>query len=611
MKLDEYKGLMGELNMPQSLKEKIMNSAALGREPRPLGERRSHPRLMKTLSIAAMVATLAVVITAFVLLVRFVGPAGPDTPSGSNQSFEASGFKLVSISTGCDEVSAKVVGYDPDEKSIYLEWTVADGYDAYIHEHEAMKLSYLTEAGWEILAMRGGNAGYTVYVDSYVAVEQYGPLSLLSYDLEGGRYKLERPFELMPELYIDGSGQSSAENIGDAIGEYNLTVEFELTESQSYDEGSNGFRLISISTDCEGVDAELVSYDSAEKRMTVRWLISEGVTVPIFAMGYKLQKHFNGELIDIVAYPDESDLRVEIPCKNGYLHGFDLDADYENVGAGYYRLTREFTANSQIHYLTIEFELTDESEKTDENSFNIVSVDTGHESVTVDSIKYDDAKKEISASWSIGDVKLTYGYDYTIEKLIDGNWVTEADVDFYFEEHERQNESWTDTYSLSLFTAKVTEDRYRLQKVYWLDGKGCVMTIVFELSEADSGPTDIGPATAVISDRGNDVSEKFAEVDAKVVRLELESGILWVDISNKGNAVHTVSGVVSLVNDSGVVIMSIEIPSAIQIPVGKVTHKSFDLSDWKGRETTGDFSLLLTVDGQTVTLNFTIMVATP
>ncbi len=257
MRTEEYKGLMGEIGMTPRLKEKILRSAAVGCEPRPLGERRSHPRLMKILSVAATLATLAVVITAFVLIVRFIGPEGGHSSIGSELG--ESGFKLISISTDCDQLSAEVIGYNPDQQSVIVKWSFDDGYEGWSIEHEPMILSQKKDDRW-IIRSKPSNGEITIKpaIAEYKRINETTSFGFAGYELSAGHFLIEKSFVLNkltkgPTSEANGGGLE----IGERVGEYVLKIEFELTSVSEHDEE---FALISISTNCESVNVNFVDY---------------------------------------------------------------------------------------------------------------------------------------------------------------------------------------------------------------------------------------------------------------------------------------------------------------------------------------------------------------
>ncbi len=726
MKLNEYKGLMGDINMTPRLKEKIMRSAAVGREPRPLGERRSHPRLAKVLSVAAVLATLAVVVTAFVLIVRFVGPQS-DAPIGG-QTFEEDGFRLISISTGCEFVTAEVAYYNPDQRAVNIKWSFEDGYEGWTIEHEPQIFFKKQDDRWIVLSEPESGTLHTLAA-TYRRINGSSTFGFAGYSQSTGHFLLEKSF-VVKKTDTDGTAELDgiAFDVAEHVGEYMLKIEFELTKLPDHDEE---FKLLSISTGHAEVTADIAAYDEYNRRIKVKWNCPDDTPVRIYTDKFQLEKYADGAWSAMSAYPDDPDgLVFQQEYTNGYTESFDLDCNYKDIAPGRYRLTRQYGWNSQPGVLTIEFSLidpiseefrvisistdregvsaelveyqqkgftllwtmpegetvtfcensfdlfrltdgepvelqklisfnggyfprrecrngeaafyrlselysfnelkpgkyrlvqkltfesdtenrltmefelgepndpeeylknefelvsvstscnhvdvdlvgyadgvakllwtTETSEKlsidnspsmfyrdtghgwrllnstdfgciimheqyesgtvldyelgsfcqegryklersfefgggnytmtmifelkkpTDDNSraFDVISVDSGHTAVTIEKIGYDPDQKRVNVSWHVGDVKMTHVANYLIEKMYNGNWVCGADVDFIHKKYERQNESWDESYSISLFTSSVTNDRYRLTTNYSIDGVGYTMTVIFEL----------------------------------------------------------------------------------------------------------------------------------
>ncbi len=278
MRTEEYKELMGEVNMTPRLKEKIMQGAALEREPKPLGQRRSRPRLMRIVSVAATIAVLAAVVTAFVLIVRFVGPERPvKQPDGSLGSIGMSNsteFELISVSTDCEGVTAEVVGFDRYNSRMEVVFETANGAPVYIYNQSLISLLYHTGTEWTDAPIY--KTPYIVEPAVHIVNSPYVIDQLKRFSTHAdGRYRLEQPF-----------GLNESTNMP-----YTLTVEFRL--------GECALKANSIYSTCEGVSAEIAGYDEKNGRMTIRWLIDESVTVRIYDRHYKLSRLTNGSEMDM------------------------------------------------------------------------------------------------------------------------------------------------------------------------------------------------------------------------------------------------------------------------------------------------------------------------
>lgn len=236
MEFKDYKNAMSSLHIAQSTKRRIVTNCCNGVQPREIvGTRKTSARVRKIVAFAASFALIVTAALGLFMLMRLIGPETPVDPNGDSASSitQAKGFRLVSIESTLEGLTARIDSYDAETKSINMAWVNNSGKDlglgrAYslykMDGEEWVTTPFEKQVFWE--------EDFREY-PSGTECSNYGVIGSLtrwSDNITAGRYKVEK------EFYGDGN-------------KHTVTIIFELTEMQTEAPTEmNGFTFISCST---------------------------------------------------------------------------------------------------------------------------------------------------------------------------------------------------------------------------------------------------------------------------------------------------------------------------------------------------------------------------
>ncbi len=539
--MEDYKRTMGRVRASDDLKKRIKHSIELEKAPMPLGERRAvRPGVARALTLVAAVVVTLTVLLSLALFIRFVGPEADPPSSGeigiAPETPTATGFKLISCGTECDDVTVRVDSGSANG-TVGFTWINGTEYDLvyseYFYGYKLIDGEWTKE--WptdkeEVI--------YTVpdiarIVMPHSESKDSMELSRFSGNITPGRYKLETDFHVNSKTYT-------------------LTIEFELTEKQVDDgfELPDELELISISTDCDKVKVSFGGYDPSYDMISVDWVVDDGYGAYNFANeGFSIYRKENGEWLE-VKNPNKQpggDIAAPDVLYESIIGRSDYSMSAYQLTSGEYKLTKVFALGTQHeiepiigeYTLKIEFELTD------------LTAPKSCEHAAETCCFYDD--------------------EYHWYKCTEGCVFSKA-------KHEFLSDGFCSAYcGYSRF----------------IGGTG-------------------GPSIVTVVDCGSDASEKCPGLTASVVDFDEGKKLLWVDFTNNGAEKYTVEASFALVDrNEGGQGMITEVNGAFSVMPGAVTHASFVLSDWQGDLFSRQYALLLSVDGQSVRINFDLYVDTP
>ncbi len=620
--MEDYKHTMGRVRASDSLKNRIKHSAELGVAPRPLGERRAvRPGVGRALTIAATIAVTLVVLTAFVLLVRFVGPQGrPSDTTGeigiAPGTPNANGFSLISVSTGREDVTVRV---DNGTARGSVGFTWINDTDSKLTFGSIFRAFKLVDGEW-VTSWGNNDIDQGIVFDAvahivmpHTEVKDSMSLSVWSDKILPGKYKMERDYR------VDGE-------------KHTLVIEFELTENATAVEG---FKLISCTTDTSDVTVEFGG-GSADGAVSYVWVNHTDREVT-YGEYVKALKYVDGRWID-----DWSENKVEVTVQdiarlilpNSRVKDSMSLANYgDPITVGRYKFERNFNVNGEKHTLTIEFELTAKQEAQISDNFELISMDVDTDKATVEISGYNDETKMLELSRTVADGYVLYNPEHeprSIYQMVDGDWKCLTDGEPTISAFVYAPVGDTFDIGLRAGGEKLGAGHYKLVKKFLVspvghatgeygepEGEYFKLVIEFRLTEKEEEtqfPLGTGWASVVtIVDCGNDVSDKCPGLTAEVVDFDDDKNILWVDFKNNGTQNYRVEASYALIEryENGNEMIS-DANGAFSVTPDAVTHTSFALSDWRNGEIlSGEYALLLTIDGQSVRLNFDLMIAVP
>ncbi len=352
MKLNDYKRAMGRLTVSGSLREKIIVGASVGRAPKPTVSHR--PRLTKLVSVVATAATLAAVVTAFVLIVRFVGPEGPanvpapgfdvetttevteatDVTSPTDTRPSQNG--PISYTTDCKDVGFNV--YSITElyltRSIRAVWTNPKGLAVtYSPEYTVKKLvdGEWSDA-WVNTDVRFTDE--TVVHTENEWTEEY-QLWRFGTDVEAGRYLIEKAFT------VDGEAHT-------------MSLELELADVSTY---ANGVSIGYVNAEHKEVSVTPAEFDGDKLYLDIYNGMDDELS--LFPAPFKLEMQV-GDAWETYVVPGGIVGEVQTVAPKSDSRGVYLDFsiyNFENM-RGHFRLTQgyEIGLPDEVYDLVIEFD---------------------------------------------------------------------------------------------------------------------------------------------------------------------------------------------------------------------------------------------------------------
>ncbi len=509
MKLNDYKRVMGRLTVSDALAERLKSGKAVVRTPKTAVSHR--PRFTKVLSVAATIATLALVIAAFVLIVRFIGPERPiDIPSDDSQNDYSYEFKLMSVSTYPSKaISAEFLGYDYDEKCIKIKWSGING-SVIKYNGDLTLEEYVNYTALEI--PRSDNY---VPADTSKAI-QNGDEVIFDLDecfvpIDAGHYVLTRPM-------IRGQ---------DPV---NLTVEFSLVDKNDTSEA--GFELISSSSDHDDVSVDFVGYEPENKYLTLNWLTSDTQSLYLKDNSYSMYYMRDGKwkLVEGSFMPSTTTADPPYDVTSAPSEWYKVSGDklfylakflYGNSVVGYYKLVIPFAvqdaslttpprdANGSV---TIEFRLNskaviDAPENIPAQRLNdgpgdyradilggIVCDHTGLPYVGIEIQSYNIFTNTVEVKWSnSAGNEITLSDKYVIKKLVNGiwtaDWTAEGRAEFHVPEVKISVDSYVhwEVYEIPTSADGSVQGRYRIEREVINGDIRRIAVIPFELTGEYSG----------------------------------------------------------------------------------------------------------------------------
>ncbi len=361
--MEEYKRTMGRVRASDDLKKRIKQSAELGVEPRPLAERRAvRPGVARALTIAATIVVTLIVLTAFVLLVRFVGPQGePPEPTGEVgiAPVEPNGFELISCTTQCLDV---MVLFNSGSADGTVSYTWVNNTEHEVRYSEYVRALKLVDGRW---MEYWSEDGFIVTIPDIMRliepnskVEESMSLSSYGSPITAGQYKLERDFHVNGETHT-------------------LTIEFRLTAKKEEDNfESDEFKLISIDSGSDSVNVNIESYNSENRNFSINLETAEGYLI----YDCEADRRSIDQMVDgtwkclTTDEPVPTTLSYDLV---GGVYTFNLRPHGQRIGFGHFRVIKQFLLSpvdaakdkygrpeGEAFTVTIEFELTEKEKET-------------------------------------------------------------------------------------------------------------------------------------------------------------------------------------------------------------------------------------------------------
>ncbi len=352
MKLKDYKRVMGRLTVSDSLRERIIVGASVGRAPKPTVSHR--PKLMKAMSVAATVAVLAAVVTAFVLIVRFVGPEGPSVPD-PGVSFEStttvnspattvdddsvptpSETRPIAWGTDCDDIDINI--YSMSElfftRSLRVEWSNPKGLE--IAAGSAYTVKKLIDGEWSDAWVNTDVrfTDETVVHTENEWTEEY-QLWRFGTDVEAGRYLIEKAFT------VDGEAHT-------------MSLELELADVSTY---ANGVSIGYVNAEHKEVSVTPAEFDGDKLYLDIYNGMDDELS--LFPAPFKLEMQV-GDAWETYVVPGGIVGEVQTVAPKSDSRGVYLDFsiyNFENM-RGHFRLTQgyEIGLPDEVYDLVIEFD---------------------------------------------------------------------------------------------------------------------------------------------------------------------------------------------------------------------------------------------------------------
>ncbi len=377
MKLNDYKRVMGRLTVSDSFREKIIVNATVGRPPRATADRSVRARFVRVMSVAATLAVIAAVATAFVLIVRFVGPEGPAVP-GPGVSVEDTDNTIGGTGYGDDLLPDT---QDPDDLKDIYDY-ILDRFiplDFFCAGPEGLEFYYVGYNGNFISCGLKNHSGSTIYIatsklyervdgewvevnDTGVAFEALDKelIDDLEYtvDLKVNEYRTKLTTgQYMVKTTFYSSDSLTAD---DFCGE--IHVIFNWNEDGSITKRDN-FEVLLISTEGGIGDVDVMSYEDGWLNIVWKnYSENEMSYDPIFTLERLENGKWSEDLVDI----DFDAVILSCPANMYSVDGIPIGACYadstaaegvDTLEAGVYRVQKNYRIREQNYTLTIEFEI--------------------------------------------------------------------------------------------------------------------------------------------------------------------------------------------------------------------------------------------------------------
>ena len=132
MELKDYKNTMGSVKADSDMKKRIVMNCRDGIQPSEIvSVRRTPSSVRRVISFAASFVLIVTAAIGLFMLMRLIGPETPVDPSGDSGTSitEAKGFRLISIESTLEGLTARIDSYDAETKTVNMAWVNESGKD--------------------------------------------------------------------------------------------------------------------------------------------------------------------------------------------------------------------------------------------------------------------------------------------------------------------------------------------------------------------------------------------------------------------------------------------------------------------------------------------------
>ena len=419
MELKDYKNTMASVKADSDMKKRIIMNCRDGIQPSEIvSVRRTPSRVRRVISFAASFVLIVTAAIGLFMLMRLIGPETPVDPNGDSGTSitEAKGFRLISIESTLEGLTARIDSYDAEMKRINMGWVNDSGkalglgraYSLYkMDGEEWVTTPFEKQVFWEEDFREFPNG---TECSNYGVI---GSLTRWSDNVTAGKYKVEK------EFYGDGN-------------KHTVTIIFELTA----DTQLNGFKLISVESTLDGLTATVDSYNAETKSIGMTWVNNSGQDL-IFGAPYTILKLIDGEWSawgdKEVSFQADARLFPNGESCSDYGAKVSLRSWSDNITPGRYKLEKDFNGmDGETYTVTVIFELLDSAAEEENNvnegvsNFRVISTNE------LVSASFGGYKDEImTLVWKNDYADLYYNGMYYINIMNEnGEWVCTAEVDF-------------------------------------------------------------------------------------------------------------------------------------------------------------------------------------